>query len=142
MMNNSIYYLRNMLFHFILLSIFHRRLLPTIEIGSLWPPIGIHVGLTSNCPQIEGNNHPASLRVTCGQQVESPSSYWLFRWELPLQIKFLTMLGWEWSLIWPKIPSYSENQTSTASRNMSWNPHVLRYKPINFTIKPYKLTCC
>ena len=28
--------------------------------------------ITSTCAQTEVNNHPASLRVTCGQHIESP----------------------------------------------------------------------
>ena len=38
MRNNSIYYLRNFLFHFFFWAFFHNSLSPTIELGLLWPP--------------------------------------------------------------------------------------------------------
>ena len=41
-------------------------------------------GLTSTCPQTELNDCTASLGVTCGEHVESPSSYFTFYTEITI----------------------------------------------------------
>ena len=51
------------------------------------------VGFTTTLLQTERNDFTAILGVICGQHVEYPSHYWLYRLVLLLP-KFLVMLGW------------------------------------------------
>ena len=52
--------------------------------------------LTFARPQTEVNDHPASLRVTCGQYVESPTRVWFSRPGLSVQISSYPNSSWCW----------------------------------------------
>ena len=96
-----------------------RLILKPTLIPCLYSPLGATVyqpsaGRIFTCPQTEVKDHPASLRVTCGEHVEPPrcrfsrtritaTNQWLS--------KFLTMMDWHPSILPGIVPVIAPRET-------------------------------